>query len=622
MEPDNARREIKGRNQNIRISERYSERKVKPEGDKEYVLVNASKKQSDKASAYGNTECVPKSAGDFSPAKGIRDSSDAEKIAAWGVSKAKQGAKFTVKSLKKEIKDISSKTNELAEPEDFNGNQKKILNKASAVVTFIAGKIAGLALSVAGSFISLLGVTGLLVISICLIVIISVKNVTYDFIVDEEKYLRETVSQINSEFVNEMEEMAAAAGCEQIIVSGQLTPWKDIIAFWWSFRSRMGDTEQWEGFFSGNDYEDLKQLFYEFNHVTSQVENKDSRTYLHVVITNTTMDEMIEDYGFDHEQKKYLTALLAADEVWDELLYSDELSVYAASETGQSRNKYMDWYPVADGERWNMAFIMYCLNEGGYLVPGCVTKTNNVNEFMNELLKRGWMSFINGSAGDIIFLSMSGVIKTGIITKTDDGAYYVIMGEYADSDVVCEVAVAKGSGMIKGFGKIEAFSLRLGTTSADVVTAGQLIWPASGQYYVTSCYKWRWGKQHQGIDIGCPEGTPILAVSDGTVIISQYSDSAGNYVMIDHGIYKTVYMHNSKLNVMAGEKVSAGQVIALSGNTGNSTGPHCHFGIMVNGAYTDPAPYLGLPSEWEGDASVYINQNKENNQETDAKPEG
>lgn len=85
---------------------------------------------------------------------------------------------------------------------------------------------------------------------------------------------------------------------------------------------------------------------------------------------------------------------------------------------------------------------------------------------------------------------------------------------------------------------------------------------------------------HGAIDIGVSTGTNVYACLDGTVTIAQYSDSAGNYIEIDHGNgYVTKYMHNSQLKVSVGDKVTAGQVIALSGSTGYSTGPHVHFQI-------------------------------------------
>lgn len=98
---------------------------------------------------------------------------------------------------------------------------------------------------------------------------------------------------------------------------------------------------------------------------------------------------------------------------------------------------------------------------------------------------------------------------------------------------------------------------------------------------------------HKGIDIGASTGADIVAAADGEVVISTYSYSAGNYIMIDHGGgVSTVYMHCSSLIAGVGEKVSKGQVIAKVGSTGYSTGSHLHFGIRSGGAYVDPRRYV------------------------------
>ena len=96
------------------------------------------------------------------------------------------------------------------------------------------------------------------------------------------------------------------------------------------------------------------------------------------------------------------------------------------------------------------------------------------------------------------------------------------------------------------------------------------------------------------MDFGASTGTPIMAAYDGEVVVSTYSSSAGNYIMINHGGgLSTVYMHCSKLIAKVGDTVKKGDVIGLVGSTGNSTGPHLHFSVRVNGEYVDPAPYIG-----------------------------
>ena len=140
------------------------------------------------------------------------------------------------------------------------------------------------------------------------------------------------------------------------------------------------------------------------------------------------------------------------------------------------------------------------------------------------------------------------------------------------------------------------------TVPSDVqitYTGGSLQWPVSTGGTITSRFGPRespggiGSRYHQGLDIGCPAGTPIVACEAGTVIAAAYSSSMGNYVTIAHSAsMSTTYMHNSSLCVSVGETVSRGQVIALAGSTGNSTGPHCHLGLRINGSYVDPLPYL------------------------------
>lgn len=98
---------------------------------------------------------------------------------------------------------------------------------------------------------------------------------------------------------------------------------------------------------------------------------------------------------------------------------------------------------------------------------------------------------------------------------------------------------------------------------------------------------------HTGLDIACSSGTEINVVASGTVIFAEYCGSYGNLVKIDHGNgVETWYAHASKICTKVGDKVNSGDVIALVGSTGNSTGPHLHFEIRINGNSVNPQNYL------------------------------
>lgn len=98
---------------------------------------------------------------------------------------------------------------------------------------------------------------------------------------------------------------------------------------------------------------------------------------------------------------------------------------------------------------------------------------------------------------------------------------------------------------------------------------------------------------HTGLDIATTTGTPIKVVADGTVTFAAYSGSYGYLVKVDHGNgVETWYGHTSKMLVKAGQEVKSGDTIALVGSTGNSTGPHLHFEVRINGEHVNPQKYL------------------------------
>lgn len=136
-----------------------------------------------------------------------------------------------------------------------------------------------------------------------------------------------------------------------------------------------------------------------------------------------------------------------------------------------------------------------------------------------------------------------------------------------------------------------------GSDDNYVQGTGAMGWPCSGP--ITSPFSYRthpiFGTTifHAGIDIGVDYGTPIHAADSGVVVYSGWISGYGNAVIIDHGGgISTLYGHNQSLAVSEGQSVSKGSVIAYAGSTGNSTGPHCHFEVDVNGSPVNPMGYL------------------------------
>lgn len=130
------------------------------------------------------------------------------------------------------------------------------------------------------------------------------------------------------------------------------------------------------------------------------------------------------------------------------------------------------------------------------------------------------------------------------------------------------VAYSRGSGQVSGLG-----------------------WPLNS--HINSYYGYRWGGFHTGIDIAGDTGDPFVAAASGTVVSAGWAGGYGNCIVIDHGNgIMTRYAHASKLLVSAGQSVSKGQTIGLVGATGNATGSHLHFEVIINGDTANPLNYL------------------------------
>ena len=132
------------------------------------------------------------------------------------------------------------------------------------------------------------------------------------------------------------------------------------------------------------------------------------------------------------------------------------------------------------------------------------------------------------------------------------------------------------------------------------VFEGTFVWPLPHTKNITSPFGPRWGSTHGGVDIagGGDYGKNIVAGAAGTVVFASSGDGSGygKYIIIDHGTYngnsyQTLYAHSSALLVGYGTKVRAGDIIARVGSTGNSTGPHLHYEIRVNGSRVNPLGY-------------------------------
>jgi len=249
------------------------------------------------------------------------------------------------------------------------------------------------------------------------------------------------------------------------------------------------------------------------------------------------------------------------------------------------------------------------------------TQINNMPEYKLCLLKRGLTT-----NDDEIFAKITneGVTYYKYYSILDGGEEKLYVADFAAAEAVVEKLKAKESNNINDISIIEKYGTELAefTSTEDAVSklyeakpiviatkpttvsrkmsfknlpiAVSFIRPISGT--ITSRFgsisRVRTGA-HTGLDIGANTGTPIAAAASGTVIYSGYQGSLGYLVKISHGNgIETYYGHCSKLYVKEGQQVTQGQVIAAVGSTGNSTGPHLHLEVRVNGVAYNPQNYV------------------------------
>jgi murein DD-endopeptidase MepM/ murein hydrolase activator NlpD len=182
-----------------------------------------------------------------------------------------------------------------------------------------------------------------------------------------------------------------------------------------------------------------------------------------------------------------------------------------------------------------------------------------------------------GAAGDLSTTKSKKLVDLSTLTAAEQAeAGEIDALQAASNEIAARIRAAQAG--------------RRGGPNATPSSAG-LIWPVAGP--ITSPFGWRWGRMHQGIDIGVPEGTPIHAAAAGTVIYCGWEEGYGNFVVLDHGgNLATAYGHQSSIAVACGQQVAQGQVIGYSGCTGHCTGPHVHFEVRIDGNPVDPMGYL------------------------------
>ena len=309
----------------------------------------------------------------------------------------------------------------------------------------------------------------------------------------------------------------------------------------------------------------------------------------YVVSTGDTLSSVLNQYGIDMGN---ISQLAAADKDLRNLKIGQQLS----------------WTLTADGDLQRLTWEMsrretrtYDRTATGFKMTSEMQKGDWVNSVLKGTVGASFVS----SARDAGLTSaeISSVIKAmqwqmdfRKLKKGDE--FSVLMsremldGKREQSQLLGVRLRSEG----KDYYAIRAEDGKFYDRTGTGLAKGFLRFPTAKQFRVSSNFNPRrlnpvTGRvaPHRGVDFAMPQGTPVLAVGDGEVVVAKRSGAAGYYVAVRHGrTYTTRYMHLRKLLVKPGQKVKRGDRIAISGNTGRSTGPHLHYEVWINQQAVNP----------------------------------
>jgi murein DD-endopeptidase MepM/ murein hydrolase activator NlpD len=274
-----------------------------------------------------------------------------------------------------------------------------------------------------------------------------------------------------------------------------------------------------------------------------------------------------------------------------------DFSVLEASKYANSLKDIISFYKdLTPDDNKNRAIIPTKLSIDMDGVGGIII--GNLFRIPDDILPRGYKG--DGAGPKKISYVVTGIghsIQNNDWTTHLD-AQFIILDEPTGSISIADANKLAASiiGSVSNGNTIQAAATLAGLTS----TPNGLVYPVKGLFTISSKFGTvRADEIHPGTDISVGLGTPVIAVEDGTVIASTFNTLNGNYIRIQHtgqlAGYDTIYLHMSQLNVNKGDKITKGQIIGLSGNTGKLRGPHLHFQIDQTGGTTGINPSQFFP---------------------------
>ena len=414
------------------------------------------------------------------------------------VKTAQQTAKTTVKTAEKTAKaakktaEASAKAAKMAAQAARQAAQaayKAAVVTAKAVAAAVKADIAGIkalaAAIAAGGWVAVV-----IIIVICLIGLI-VGSVFGIFFSGEDsgtgQSMQTAVQEINTEYDNKLLEIRNGNTYDVLEMSGSRAVWKEVLSVYSVKVNTDPDNPQEVATMDDSKKQLLKDIFWEMNSISSRTESKSetvitetddgngnivqtettvTRTYLYITVSHKTVDEMAVQYGFNQEQKDYLTELLQDknNSLWSSVLYGitasdNQIVTVALSQIGNvGVEPYWSWYGFNSRVEWCACFVSWCANECGYIETGVIPRFAGCVNGVQWFKDRGqWM---DGSAepvpGMIIFYDWvdNGIDgqadHTAIVWKVENGYVYTIEGNRSDR---CQISCRPiGEKQILGYG--------------------------------------------------------------------------------------------------------------------------------------------------------------------------
>lgn len=418
--------------------------------------------------------------------KTIKTVGKSGKTAAKSVKTAERTAKTAIKTTKQASKAAQKTAQASAKAAQKAAQAAKATAKAAvaaikvavkatiaAVKAIIAGVKALVAAIAAGGWVAVV-----VILVICLVALI-LGSVFGIFFSGEDSGTGQTmqtaVQEINTEYDNKLLEIRNGTTYDVLEMSGSRAVWKDVLAVYAVKTNTDPDNPQEVATMDDNKKQLLKDLFWEMNEVSSrtesvsetvitetddgngnivQTETTVTRTYLYITVAHKTVDEMASQYGFNQEQKDYLTELLKPENnsLWAAALYGinysdDQIVTVALTQIGNVGGEpYWSWYGFGSRVEWCACFVSWCANECGYIDTGVIPKYAGCVNGVQWFKDRG--QWVDGSAepapGMIIFFDwdspdgssgpQDGLSDhTGIVQKVENGIVYTVEGNSGDS---------------------------------------------------------------------------------------------------------------------------------------------------------------------------------------------